>query len=111
MAKGTPPKGTEAMNDGEARPEKLRRQRSGRRARNEASTASTPDTFAARTDLQQGEASDRSGAETRSESMSSEPSEEDIRLRAYHRYLERGGGQGTDFDDWLEAERELKHRA
>ena len=28
----------------------------------------------------------------RSESMSSEPSEEDIRLRAYHRYLERGGG-------------------
>src|SRR5436190_1070791 len=38
----------------------------------------------------------------------SEPSEEDIRLRAYHRYLERGGGHGTDFEDWLEAERELK---
>ena len=36
------------------------------------------------------------------------PSEEDIRLRAYHRYLERGGGQGTDFDDWLEAEKDLK---
>jgi Protein of unknown function (DUF2934) len=41
-------------------------------------------------------------------SMGSEPSEEDIRMRAYHRYLERGGGQGTDFEDWLEAERELK---
>ena len=44
------------------------------------------------------------------ESMSSEPSEEDIRLRAYHRYLERGAEHGAHFDDWLEAERELKHR-
>ena len=43
-------------------------------------------------------------------SMGSEPSEEDIRLRAYHRYLERGGGHGMDFEDWLEAERELKNR-
>jgi Protein of unknown function (DUF2934) len=41
-------------------------------------------------------------------SMGSDPSEEDIRMRAYHRYLERGGGHGTDFEDWLEAERELK---
>ena len=45
-----------------------------------------------------------------STSMASEPSEEDIRLRAYHRYLERGGGHGQDHDDWLEAERELKER-
>ena len=36
------------------------------------------------------------------------PTEEDIRLRAYHRYLERGGGHGADFDDWLEAERDLR---
>jgi hypothetical protein len=43
-----------------------------------------------------------------STSMGSEPSEEDIRMRAYHRYLERGGGHGMDFEDWLEAERELK---
>ena len=42
--------------------------------------------------------------------MASEPSEEDIRMRAYHRYLERGGGHGMAFDDWLEAERELKLR-
>ena len=41
-------------------------------------------------------------------SMASEPSEEDIRMRAYHRYIERGGGHGMDFEDWLEAERELK---
>ena len=34
--------------------------------------------------------------------MGSEPSEEDIRMRAYQRYLERGGGHGADFDDWLE---------
>lgn len=47
-------------------------------------------------------------AGTRSESMGSEPSAEDIRMRAYHRYLERGGGHGMDFEDWLEAERELK---
>jgi Protein of unknown function (DUF2934) len=35
------------------------------------------------------------------------PTAEEIRLRAYHRYLERGGGHGMDFDDWVEAEREL----
>jgi hypothetical protein len=45
---------------------------------------------------------------TRSSSMGSEPSAEDIRMRAYQRYLERGGGHGMDFEDWLEAERELK---
>jgi len=38
------------------------------------------------------------------------PSEEEIRMRAYHRYLERGGGHGMDFEDWLEAERELKEQ-
>jgi Protein of unknown function (DUF2934) len=36
------------------------------------------------------------------------PSEDDIRERAYQRYLERGGHQGNEFDDWVEAERELK---
>lgn len=37
-----------------------------------------------------------------------EPTDEDIRMRAYHRYLERGGGDGMDFEDWLEAKRELQ---
>ena len=36
------------------------------------------------------------------------PNEEDIRVRAYHRYLERGAGHGADFDDWVEAEKDLK---
>ena len=40
-----------------------------------------------------------------------EPGEEDIRLRAYHRYLERGGGHGRHFDDWLEAERDLRGKS
>lgn len=39
-----------------------------------------------------------------------EPTADDIRVRAYHRYLERGGGHGMDFEDWLEAERELRQR-
>jgi hypothetical protein len=39
---------------------------------------------------------------------SPEPSEEDIRMRAYQRYLDRGGDHGMDFEDWLQAERELK---
>ena len=54
---------------------------------------------------------DASSAPTRSDSMSSEPSEEAIRLRAYQRYLERGGGHGMEFDDWLHAEQELKARS
>ena len=45
---------------------------------------------------------------TRNDSMGSEPSEEEIRMRAYRRYLERGGSDGLDFEDWLEAEKELK---
>jgi hypothetical protein len=45
-----------------------------------------------------------------STSMASEPSEHDIRLRAYQRYLERGGANGMAFDDWVEAERDLRTR-
>ena len=41
---------------------------------------------------------------------SSEPSDEDIRSRAYEMYLERGGHHGLDFDDWVRAERELRQR-
>ena len=36
------------------------------------------------------------------------PSDEQIRARAYQRYLERGRNHGADFEDWLAAERELK---
>jgi hypothetical protein len=42
--------------------------------------------------------------------MSSEPAEEDIRLRAYHKFLHRKGGAGSDWDDWFAAEKELGRR-
>ena len=38
------------------------------------------------------------------------PSDQEIRERAYHRYLERGGHNGSDFDDWVEAERDLRNK-
>jgi hypothetical protein len=34
--------------------------------------------------------------------------EEEIRLRAYEIYLERGEQPDCDLDDWLQAERELR---
>jgi hypothetical protein len=56
---------------------------------------------------------------TRADSMASEPpamspsrpiGDDDIRARAYQRYLERGGTHGQDMDDWIEAEQELRNR-
>jgi hypothetical protein len=41
---------------------------------------------------------------------SAAPSYGEIAEAAYHRYLERGGGHGQDFEDWLEAERRLRSR-
>jgi Protein of unknown function (DUF2934) len=38
------------------------------------------------------------------------PSCEEIRLRAYEIYLERGSLPGNELDDWLKAERELDGR-
>lgn len=35
---------------------------------------------------------------------------ERIAERAYQLYMERGGSDGRDLDDWLEAERELARR-
>jgi hypothetical protein len=35
------------------------------------------------------------------------PSYDDIALRAYHIYLERGATPGDPMEDWLQAEREL----
>jgi hypothetical protein len=37
-----------------------------------------------------------------------QPTDEQIRERAYQMYLERGGSDGMDFDDWLRAELELR---
>jgi len=44
-------------------------------------------------------------------SVGSAVRDEDIRLRAYEIYLERGEQPGHELDDWLQAERELEHGA
>ena len=36
------------------------------------------------------------------------PSHSEIAEAAYLRYLSRGGADGRDLDDWIEAERELR---
>ena len=36
------------------------------------------------------------------------PRLEEIRIRAYEIFIERGGQPGHDLDDWLQAERELE---
>jgi len=38
------------------------------------------------------------------------PSYDEIAEAAYQRYLSRGGDHGRDFEDWLEAERDLRSR-
>jgi len=38
-----------------------------------------------------------------------EPSREEIARRAYELYLARGGADGSEQEDWLQAERELQH--
>jgi hypothetical protein len=36
-----------------------------------------------------------------------QPSSEEIALRAYQIYLERGAAPGNELEDWIQAEREL----
>jgi hypothetical protein len=40
-------------------------------------------------------------------SAESHPTREEIALRAYEIYLERGGAPGNELEDWTRAEREL----
>src|SRR4029077_6083494 len=99
MAKQPPrPENPDASTNRPAQPEKPRRSRAG----------GTASRFEAQATA--GLAPEAEAVENRSTSMASSPSEDDIRMRAYQRYLERGGGHGMDFEDWLEAERELKRR-
>jgi hypothetical protein len=53
---------------------------------------------------------ERSAATEAPPETSESPTEEEIRYRAYLLYIERGGGHGMDFEDWVTAERELKNR-
>lgn len=39
-----------------------------------------------------------------------EPSNDEIAARAYEIFLHRGGSDGADLDDWLQAERELQEK-
>ena len=41
----------------------------------------------------------------------SRPTSEDIALRAYQIYLERGGAPGNALEDWVRAERELVEKS
>jgi hypothetical protein len=44
------------------------------------------------------------------ESSGTSPTYEEIAETAYRKYLERGAGNGSEFDDWVAAERELRER-
>jgi hypothetical protein len=50
--------------------------------------------------------------QTRSEALTAavHPAVEEIEARAYQIYIERGGADGHDVDDWLQAERELSEK-
>jgi hypothetical protein len=47
----------------------------------------------------------------KSKKMKSQPTQEQIALRAYQIYLERNGAPGNPFEDWVRAERELTEQA
>lgn len=49
--------------------------------------------------------------ETVNASAADLPRLEEIRIRAYEIYVERGGQPGHDREDWLQAERELEPKA
>jgi hypothetical protein len=36
-----------------------------------------------------------------------QPTQEEIALRAYHIYLQRGGAPGNELEDWMQAESQL----
>ena len=48
------------------------------------------------------------GVPNLAETLSREPTEEEIARRAYQLYEARGGEHGRDQEDWFQAERELR---
>jgi hypothetical protein len=48
-----------------------------------------------------------STVESESLTAAARPTREEIELRAYQIYFERGGAHGHDVEDWLQAEHEL----
>ena len=93
--------------------ERRSRERSERSAADERAQETAPeasDTFAARPGAAEANAPDDRSASMSSEEQGGEPTEEEIRYRAYLLYIERGAGDGMDFEDWVRAERELRNR-
>jgi len=76
------------------------------KSRTSRSTRQQPD---AATDRQTA-SGNRGASATAASETPDNPSYDEIAEAAYQRYLRRGGYDGRDFDDWLEAERELKAR-
>jgi len=52
-------------------------------------------------------AKEASPAVSDSKTSEARPEREEIEVRAYQIYVERGGTPGQDVEDWLQAEREL----
>ena len=77
-------------------------------ARDLSTTAGAPQTRPEKASRRRASRDTDPATTSRSGSTFAQPSDEDIRMRAYMRYLERGGLHGLEFEDWLEAERELK---
>lgn len=48
-----------------------------------------------------------SSPKSKSRTAKNGPTREEIQFRAYQIYLERSGALGNEFDDWVQAEREL----
>jgi Protein of unknown function (DUF2934) len=69
-----------------------------------AARPTSESTVDAAADMSSSSAGESSGDEPNS------PTYLEIAEAAYLLYLQRGGADGRDFDDWLEAERELKAR-
>ena len=76
------------------------------------SAATTPDAVLAEPDGSPAVARDTAHEMTTegNGSPTAAPTYEQIAEAAYHRYLQRGGQDGYDFDDWLDAERALRAR-
>jgi Protein of unknown function (DUF2934) len=50
---------------------------------------------------------EKSFSASEAQTAESHPTREEIELRAYEIYVERGGAPGQEVNDWLQAEREL----
>jgi hypothetical protein len=50
---------------------------------------------------------EQSSPENQPQATAGTPTREEIEVRAYEIFVERGGTHGLDMEDWLQAEREL----